>query len=184
MSVAAHLGLDAPGKWMDAAERCWPVWVEQDPRLAAVPSFAGLRGWLRSVDPAGADAVLHAVATLGARSWGDCPLAASVLAWALLPGACSLARQLVTLTPRIDEMVAAQLWIEVRSFPWERLCKVAANILDTRAGVLRECGVRSQVERDLEPLRAGRSARCSAERRCGNRGAAALAGRGVAGAAR
>ena len=45
-------------------------------------------------------------------------------------------------------MVAAQLWLEIRSFPWHRLHKVAANILaNTRAGVLRECGVRSQLER-------------------------------------
>ena len=37
--------------------------------------------------------------------------------------------------------MASQLWIEVRTFPWRRLRKVAANILmNTRAGVLREVG--------------------------------------------
>ena len=42
---------------------------------------------------------------------------------------------------RIDELVASQLWIEVRTFPWRRLRKVAANILmNTRVGVLREVG--------------------------------------------
>ena len=52
------------------------------------------------------------------------------------------------LTPGIDEVVAAQLWIEVRAFPWQRLTKVAANILaNTRAGVLRECGAHSQLQR-------------------------------------
>jgi hypothetical protein len=52
------------------------------------------------------------------------------------------------LSPRIDEVVAAQLWLEIRSFPWHRLHKVAANILaNTRAAVLRECGVRSQTKR-------------------------------------
>ena len=42
---------------------------------------------------------------------------------------------------RIDELVASQLWIEVRTFKWRRLRKVAANILiNTRVGVLREVG--------------------------------------------
>ena len=34
-----------------------------------------------------------------------------------------------TLTPLIDEVVASQLWLEIRSFAWQRLDKVAANIL-------------------------------------------------------
>jgi hypothetical protein len=71
-----------------------------------------------------------------------------VLAWALLPGACALAHRLHGLSPRIDELVAAQLWLEVRSFPWGRLRRVAANILaNTRAGVLGECGAWSQARR-------------------------------------
>ncbi|ANH40556.1 hypothetical protein I601_4161 [Nocardioides dokdonensis FR1436] len=42
---------------------------------------------------------------------------------------------------RVDELVASQLWIEVRSFKWRRTRKVAANILiNTRVGVLREVG--------------------------------------------
>lgn len=37
--------------------------------------------------------------------------------------------------------MASQLWIEVRTFKWRRLRKVAANILiNTRVGVLREVG--------------------------------------------
>ena len=86
--------------------------------------------------------------------------AAAALAKCLLPGACRLAGWLSTLPPRvvfrdsqpvlagawsaverIDELVASQLWIEVRTFPWRRLRKVAANILmNTRVGVLREVG--------------------------------------------
>jgi hypothetical protein len=74
--------------------------------------------------------------------------AAGVLAWVLLPGACSVARRLRSLSLRIDELVAAQLWIEVRSFPWQRLWKVAANILgNLRVAVLLDCGVPSQVQR-------------------------------------
>ena len=41
----------------------------------------------------------------------------------------------------INEVVAAELWIQVRSFAWRRLTKVAANIVtDTKIGALRELG--------------------------------------------
>jgi hypothetical protein len=111
-------------------------------------TFKSLRDWLAAARPAEADDVLHALAILGSPSGGDNLAAASVLAWALLPGACALAHRLYALSPRIDEVVAAQLWLEIRSFPWQRLHRVAGNILaSTRAGVLREYGVRSQLQR-------------------------------------
>ncbi|SDT00294.1 hypothetical protein SAMN04488543_2818 [Friedmanniella luteola] len=66
----------------------------------------------------------------------------------LLPSARSVARRLQTLSPRIDELVAAQLWIEVRTFPWQRLGKVAANVLASlRVAVMLDCGVASQLQR-------------------------------------
>lgn len=77
------------------------------------------------------------LARLASPRGGDDVAAAGALAWLLLPGACTLAYRLRTLSPRIDEVVAAQLWLEVRSFSWE-LRKVAANVLlNTRRGVLR-----------------------------------------------
>jgi hypothetical protein len=85
---------------------------------------------------------------LAAADGGDEIAAAAVLAWAVMPGACALANRLRTLAQHIDELVAAQLWVEVRTFPWRRLTKVAANLLmNTRTGVLRDQGVRSQVSR-------------------------------------
>ena len=149
MSVATHLGLDPDGIALVELEREWASWVAQFPQLARAGDFPSLRDWLvAAASPAEADGVLHALATLGSPSGGDNLTAASVLAWALLPGACALAHRLRGLSPRIDELVAAQLWLEIRSFPWYRLHKVAGNILAaTRAGVLRECGVRSQLER-------------------------------------
>lgn len=91
---------------------------------------------------------------------GDDIAAAAALAKCLLPGACRLAGWLSSLptkevfrdsqpiqagawwaVERIDELVASQLWIEVRSFPWRRLTKVASNIIvSTKVGVLREVG--------------------------------------------
>src|SRR5215210_2913931 len=143
MSVATHLGLDAANTAFLDLEQHWAAWVEQFPRLAQAGEFHTLRGWLAAAQPAEADEVLHTLATLASASGADNLAAASMLAWALLPGACALAHRLRGLSPRIDEQVAAQLWLEVRSFPWHRLHKVAANILaNTRAAVLRECGVR------------------------------------------
>ena len=100
---------------------------------------------------------------LAAPDGGDDPAAAAALAYALLPGACRVAAQLgmlrsawrasrwCTVVPGAenpDTLVAAQLWLEVRSFPWRRLSHVAANILmNTRAAVLHEYGADSQVAR-------------------------------------
>ena len=148
MSVATYLGLDAASTAFIELELHWAGWVDQFPRLARAGDLRSLRGWLAGAEPAEADEVLHTLATLGSPSGADDLAAASVLAWALLPGACALAHRLRGLSPRIDELVAAQLWLEIRSFPWHRLHKVAANILaNTRAGVLRECGARSQTKR-------------------------------------
>ena len=149
MSVAGQLGLDeANGVWLIQAAERWPGWAASEPALGVVAGPRDLRGWLRTADPIDADAVLKALVRLASPTGGDDLAAAMVVAWALLPGACSLARRLQTLTPRIDEVVAAQLWLEIRGFAWQRLDKVAANILaDTRTGVLRECGSRSQLRR-------------------------------------
>jgi hypothetical protein len=148
MSVATQLGLDPASTPFVELEQNWACWVDQFPRLARAGDLRSLRGWLAAAEPAEADEVLHTLATLGSPSGADDLAAASVLAWALLPGACALAHRLHGLSPRIDELVAAQLWLEIRSFPWHRLHKVAANILaNTRAGVLGECGARSQTKR-------------------------------------
>ena len=104
--------------------------------------------------------VLVAVSVSPAAGEPHALAAAAALAKCLLPGACRLAGWLSTLPPRevfrdsqpvmagtwsaverVDELVASQLWIEVRTFKWRRLRKVAANILiNTRVGVLREVG--------------------------------------------
>ena len=160
MSVGDHLGIDENSELLDRARGWWPEWVAEDPRLGVVAEFDDLRAWLRSADRDACDEVLLALAMLAAPDGGDDIAAAAALAKCLLPGACRLAGWLSTLPPRevfrdsqpvlagtwsaverIDELVASQLWIELRTFPWRRLRKVAANILmNTRVGVLREVG--------------------------------------------
>jgi len=55
------------------------------------------------------------------------------------------------LTARIDEVVAAQLWLEVRGFAWQRRRKVAANVvMNVRRGVLRELGIGEHL-REVDP---------------------------------
>src|SRR5215218_4890378 len=149
MSVAVQLGFSDEGTdSLPNGDAGWRTWVDQFPSLARIGDPRSMRVWLTEAEPGEADEVLHALATLGSASGRDDVDAATVLAWALLPGACALACRLQSLSPRIDQLVAGQLWVEVRSFPWRRLRKVAANILaNTRTGVLRECGVRTQVER-------------------------------------
>ena len=160
MSVGDQLGLDDNSQLLDQARQKWPAWVAADPRLGVVDNFDDLRSWLPTVDHETSDQVLLALAMLAAPDGGDDIAAAAALAKCLLPGACRLAGWLSTLPPRevfrdsqpvmagtwsaverVDELVASQLWIEVRTFKWRRTRKVAANILiNTRVGVLREVG--------------------------------------------
>jgi hypothetical protein len=149
MSVADQLDLrDESCGLLALADRRWGIWATAYPALAQCCGVREMRSWLPGASQADADRALHALATLAAVDGGDDVAAAAALAWALMPGACTLANRLRTLHWHIDEIVAAQLWVEVRTFPWQRLRKVAANVLmNTRTGVLRECDAKSQLER-------------------------------------
>lgn len=143
MSVATQLGLHDPAQDLLAQSRAaWPGWCRQLPHLRVVEDLVDLPAWLRTADRVDADEVLWGLAQLASPTGGDDVAAAGALAWVLLPGARVVAHRLRSLSHRIDEVVAAQLWLEVRSFPWQRQRKVAANIvLNTRRGVLRDLGV-------------------------------------------
>ena len=143
MSVATQLGLADPNQELLAqAREAWPSWCADHPGLGVVEELLDLPAWLRVADRQEADDVLHILAQLASPAGGDDVTAAGALAWLLLPGACVVAHRLRALTTRIDEVVAAQLWLEVRGFPWQRQRKVAANItMNTRRGVLRDLGI-------------------------------------------
>jgi hypothetical protein len=131
MSVADQLGLwDETSERLALADQRWGEWAAAYSALTHCCGVRGLRSWLPGADNAEADEALHALATLAAVDGGDDIAAAAALAWALMPGACTLANRLRTLTWHIDEIVAAQLWVEVRTFPWRRLRRVAANVLE------------------------------------------------------
>jgi hypothetical protein len=155
MSVGDLLGLDEGGELLEHARARWATWAADDARLRVVDDLVDLRDWLSTVERVEADRVLLGLAMLAAPDGGDEVAAAGALAKCLLPGACVTAERVCQLVAkgqlsatfdgpvgqRVDELVASQLWIEVRTFPWRRLTRVASNILmNTRAGVLYELG--------------------------------------------
>lgn len=146
MQLGLDRGLDSE-VLLEAAGR-WSSWIGDVPALSRVGDLGLLPGWLRAADPARADEVLLGLVRLGSPSGSDEVAASGVVAWALLPGACTLARRLRPVSGQVDLLVASQLWLEVRSFEWWRLRKVAANVLArTRCQVLADSGVSSQVRR-------------------------------------
>ena len=146
--MATRLGVDDPDEGLLAQARSrWARWGQDDPDLAVVADLLELPEWVqaRTGPPAPlpalveADAVLRRLARLASPRGGDDVAAAAALAYLLVPGASLLAHRLEGYSPHIDHYVAGQLWLEIRSFPWERLCKVAANVLlRTRRAVIRD----------------------------------------------
>ena len=114
-----QLGVADLAQGLAEARQLWQDWVEQDPRLASAPAVDGLRDWLMLVGIDAADEVLHALVQIGSPSGRDCRPAAWVVAWALLPGAIAVARR-APAGPETDALVASQLWLEIRQFPWWR----------------------------------------------------------------
>ena len=138
MTVVEQLGVADLAQGLADARQLWRDWVEQEPRLASAPAVDGLPDWLMLVGIDAADEVLHALVQIGSPSGGDCRSAAWVVAWALLPGAIAVARQ-APAGPETDALVASQLWLEIRQFPWWRHRKVAGNVLaNMRSAVARE----------------------------------------------
>lgn len=145
MSVESELGLNPHlGRVMVES---WPGWAERRPVLLRVSDPCGLRGWLQDAAPELADEVVYGLSWLASVDGGDDRQAAEVLAWLLVPGAAFLARQLRTLTPDIDQVVAGQLWVLVRTFPLHRR-KVIRNLMwDLRTEVLAFCEAPATVQR-------------------------------------
>lgn len=136
--MVEQLGVADLALGLAEARQLWPGWVEQDPRLAPAPAVDGLPDWSRLVGIDAADEVLHALVQIGSPSGSDCWPATWVVAWALVPGANVVARR-ARPSPETDAMVASQLWLEIRQFPWWRHGKVAGNVLaNMRSALARE----------------------------------------------
>ena len=139
MCVESALGVSAEIA-MEIVRRRWPDWVTTRPSLVELDPLQARR-WLRGTSP-DACAARYDLAVLAAADGGGDVDAASVLAWAMLPAACRVARGLADLDERIDELVAAQLWIEVRTYNWRSGTHVAGTI---------RANLRRHLLRDLRP---------------------------------
>jgi len=137
MSVAESFGVTAD-QIDNLIDIHWPEWVAEAPDLKLVPASERLFDWLRKAPPTEADLVLRALARLS----NDQADAGLVLAWVMMPAATVLAHRLRFMSEEIDEHVAAQLWIAVRTFPWSTTGRVAANL---------KLNLRKNVVRDLTP---------------------------------
>lgn len=162
MSVETLLALDEHSELLALAHERWSGWGQRDERLAVVESFGDLRAWLRQAAPQDKDGVLLALGALAAPEGGDDLAAAAALVHLLMPGAVRLAQSARRFQPTgwvpycdrgaieesTDAHVAAQLWLEARSFPWRQSRNVAANILfRVRSDVWVELGDLEQLKR-------------------------------------
>ena len=140
MNITEMLGLQDE-RLESVVKEHWATWVAIEPRLGVIDDPCRLDAWRRAAEPAEANGVLLGLARLAAFDGTDDPNAALVLAWFLLPTALRVRRRLGLADDRVDEVLAAQLWVEVRGLPWRRPHWVAAKVAgQLREGVLLDCG--------------------------------------------
>src|SRR5664280_3429453 len=145
MSCMQHLGLSGPtlAERLERSGR-WPLWVSAEPVLACASGLAEVAALAGDrAHPGRADELLAALVRLGAVDGGNDQEAAHAVALLLTTGADHLAGQLRNLSADIDQMVAGQVWLQIREFPWRRRRRaIAKNILmDARRALLRDLGV-------------------------------------------
>jgi len=121
---------------MNTARAAWCAWVDADPDLGVVDELADLPAWTKQAAMADRDLLLARLAKLADHDHH----AAEALVWLLVPGATRLADSLRDLSPDIDELVAGQLWLEVRRHGGVGHAIATTILRDTRRAVMAECG--------------------------------------------
>ena len=125
MSVQLAFGFSQDELDRIISER-WAEWAGVHEEIPGrVRSWEDLLRLLRSDSPARADAALRALARRAHIDHINDPEAAMVLAAAMLPAAILVSHQLQALDPEIDQHVAAHLWIQARTTPWQSRGRVA-----------------------------------------------------------
>lgn len=133
----------------------WNVWAQAYPQLRGVTSAAALVDVVHDrAQPARANELLLALVRVGSADGGVDERAATWVASLLAPGANRIVRNLTTLGPDVGDIVAGQLWLQVREYRWrEKPRAVAKNILmDTRRAVLRDYGASTHRRAALVPI--------------------------------
>lgn len=132
----------------------WQGWAEVAPDLCLVPDPLQLKRWLTDSDRRDADRILRGLAQLASVDGADSIKAAAVLAWLLVPAATLVAHHLGALHQDMDQLVAGQLWIEVRTYPWQTTGRVAANVrFNVRKKLLKDLGATLPMWLPLDEVR-------------------------------
>jgi hypothetical protein len=142
MSPTDSLGVS----WPALTDRVEPAntlarWAATEHALAGVGTLDELAAIVhRGGNAARADELLGALIRLAALDGGDDEDAALLVAHLLANGTRKLALQVRDLSADIDDLLAGQLWLQIRTFPWQRRTRAYAKslLLDTRLGVLAE----------------------------------------------
>lgn len=131
MNIATILGVEsnATPAFREARDR-WHDWTRLEPGLDIGVELYELGVWSWTRDPR-TDDVLRALARLGSPRGHDEPTAASILAWLLIPGATTVARQSTSPAPadKVDGLTASALWVACREVQWEKPAPIAPSVL-------------------------------------------------------
>lgn len=148
------------GRWQEQAHTAdesgrWRRWVGAAPALGDVSSAYALGEVVTDrMQQARANELLYALVRVGSVDGGADESAVTFVAALLVPGADRLVRSLCSLGSDVAAMVAGQLWIQVREYPWRsRPRAVAKNtLLETRRAVLADYGATAPARAMLVPL--------------------------------
>ncbi len=137
------------------ASGAWSRWTAAQPALAQMGSAVALCDVVMDrAEPAQANDLLLALVRAGSVDGGVDQSAATFVASLLVPGGDRIIRSLSSLGPDIDAIVAGQLWLQVRAYPWRcRPRAVAKNtLMETRRAVLADYGATTARRAALVPL--------------------------------
>ncbi len=148
------------GRWQEQARTveasgCWRRWAQAQPALAEVVSASALGEVVRDRAQQGrANELLLALVRVGSVDGGVDEGAATFVSSLLAPGGDRIIRSLSSLGPDVDGIVAGQLWLQVRSYPWrDRPRAVAKNtLMETRRAVLADFGATTARRAALVPV--------------------------------
>jgi hypothetical protein len=155
MPIEQFLGRSAERAAMADDSGRWGAWVRAQPALSRVGSAVALVDVLHDrAQPQAANELLLALVRVGSADGGGDEAAATFVATLLAPGANRIIRSLSSLGPEVADIVAGQLWLQVRDYPWrDKPRAVAKNILmDTRRAVLRDYGASTHRRAALVPI--------------------------------
>ena len=119
MPIEQFFGRSAERAAMADDSGRWGTWVRAQPALSQVGSAVALVDVVHDRNqPQAANELLLALVRVGSADGGVDESAATFVATLLAPGANRIIRTLTSLGPEVADIVAGQLWLQVRDYPW------------------------------------------------------------------